>query len=217
MPSEQDQIRRVLPRGRNALDPEEVAESQRARMVEAIGELATEDGFSSITISDIVGRAGVAKAAFYKHFESKEECLVAYLDICVNQLIEAIASSLDAEATLETRIHNGLSALVEFMAYDPARARLLLIDAAAAGPLGLKRMDETHELLANFYISLREEMRSLDPSIPSLSRVRSQAIVGAIYEPVSSALRNGRAEDILGLRDELVEAVTLLAVGRGPD
>lgn len=206
----------MLPRGRNALDPEEVAASQRARLVEAIGELATDDGFASITISDIVGRAGVAKAAFYKYFDSKEDCLVAYLDICVNQLIEAIGSSLEADATLETRIQNGLGALVEFMAENPPRARLLLIDAAAAGPLGLKRIDETHELLANFYISLREETRALDPAIPPLSRVRAQAIVGAIYEPVVSALRNGRAEDILGLRDELVAAVTLLAIGRAP-
>jgi AcrR family transcriptional regulator len=179
--------------------------------------LSAENGFSSVTIAELVAKAGVGKPTFYEQFDSKEECFVAYLDASVHVLIDSIGSRLDPEGSLESRIHYGLSGLIDFVAEDPNRARAILIEAPIAGPRGLERINDMHDLLASFYISLREESRAVNPELPELSRVRAQSIVGAIYEPVVAALRENRVEDIRELRDELVDAVTLLAAGHHAD
>jgi hypothetical protein len=51
-----------LPKGRHGLSREQVEVSQRTRLLQATIELATERGFASLTLSDIVQRAGVARS-----------------------------------------------------------------------------------------------------------------------------------------------------------
>jgi AcrR family transcriptional regulator len=204
-------IKRVLPRGRNALDREVVLASQRARLLEAMCELAAREGFAAVTIARLVARAGVAKPAFYDSFESKEACFIALFDECVQQMMGAIAAALDPHAAGDERVRQGLTAFVEFIAADDDRARVMLVEPPAAGLAAARRLEEALETLASFYRSLREELRANHPKVPALSPARARAIVGAINGPVASVLRNGHARDVLTLRDELVDVVTLLA------
>lgn len=217
MAEQPDQIRRVLPRGRNALDRDSVAASQRARIFEAMCELVVRDGYQSVTVADVVARAGVAKPTFYQHFDSKEGCLLALLDHFEQQLIAAMREVLDPSASTADRIRRGIGAMVEFMAADVDRARLLLIEAAAAGPTGRARIEQVHDMLASFYLAMREESRAVNPDLPQLSEVRVRSIVGAITESVVTALRSGESDDVRALLDDLVESVTLLALGRLPE
>jgi hypothetical protein len=90
---------------------------------------------------------------------------------------------------------------------------VILIESVAAGEFGRKQIASMHELFADFYISLREETRASRPEVPPLTRVRAQAIVGAIYEPIVAIVRDNRFEDLPDVRDELIEAVTILATG----
>jgi hypothetical protein len=46
-----------------------------------------------------------------------------------------------------------------------------------------------------------------------MSRTRARAIVGAIKDPLAGALRDGQVVDALAISDEVVDGVTLLAVG----
>jgi AcrR family transcriptional regulator len=214
MTSESKSIRRVLPRGRNALDRESVAASQRARLLEAISQLTARQGFSSITVNELIARAGVAKPTFYQHFESKEACLFVYVDQSVEQLVDAIAAAVEPDATSEERIRQGVTAVAEFMSEDEDRARTMLIECFAAGGTVQQRIDAAYEQLAQFYQALREESRLANPKEPPMSLVRARAIVGAIKDPLAGALRTGKAEDSLLICDELVDGVTLLAIGR---
>jgi AcrR family transcriptional regulator len=213
MPSESDSIRRVLPRGRNALNREEVAASQRARLLEAICEMTAREGYASITVNKLIARAGVAKPTFYEHFESKEACLFVWVDNAVQQLVDAIAGAVQPEGTTEERISQGVSAVVEFMAADDDRARTMLIECFVAGGTVQKRIDASYEQLAEFYQALREESRLVNPKEPPMSRTRARAIVGAIKDPLAGLLREGTNEDPMTIRDEVVDGVTLLAVG----
>jgi hypothetical protein len=62
-----------LPKGRHGLTREEVETSQRTRLLQATVELGTEHGFASLTLTDIVGRAGVARSTFYEYFADKQQ------------------------------------------------------------------------------------------------------------------------------------------------
>lgn len=211
MAGQNESIRRVLPRGRNALDRETVAASQQERLLEAICELTVSEGFGAITVNELIARAGVAKPTFYEHFESKEACLFKWVDREIERLIEEIALAVQPESTNEGRVRMGVSAVVEFMAADEDRARVLLLECFAAGRTVQRRIDAAYEQLAQLYQALREEWRVDHPEYPPMSRVRARAIVGAIKDPLAGAVRDGRAEDSLLIREEIIDIVTLLA------
>jgi AcrR family transcriptional regulator len=213
MAEQSDSIRRVLPRGRNALDREEVSASQQARLLEAICELTANEGYAGITVNKLIARAGVAKPTFYEHYESKEACLLAFVELSVEELMNSIAASLTVDATTEQRIRLGIAAVVEFMAADEDRARTLLVESFAAGRVVMRRIDDAYEQLAQFYQALREESRINNPEEGPMSLVRSRAIVGAIKEPLAGVVRDGVAKDAESVYEEVVDGVTLLAVG----
>jgi AcrR family transcriptional regulator len=216
MPEQSNSIRRGLPRGRNALDRDAVAASQQSRLLQAICEMTARDGYSSITVNKLIARAGVAKPTFYEHFESKEACLFVWVDQAIQALISSIADAVDPGGTSEERVRQGVTAVAEFMAADEDRARTLLIECFVAGGTVQKRIDAAYEQLAYFYQQLREDSRVVNPEEPPMSIVRARAIVGAIKDPLAGELRDRRAGDSMLILDELVDGVTLLAVGHHP-
>lgn len=206
--------RRTLPRGRNALDPSVVAADQRGRLLDAMAGLVTERGYADVRVTDLVARAGVAKPRFYELFDSKIGCFLALIDQLFAELTGRIAQGLDPSRPLEERIRHGMTALVEFVQEDRSRSQIIFVDGPAAGRESLERIAAGNDLLAAFYISLREESRAHDASIPPLSPTRASAIVGAISGAISAELRRGTELEPDGLRDELVEIVALMAVAR---
>lgn len=176
-------------------------------------ELSAREGYADVTVAQIVGRAGVAKPTFYEHFKDKSDCFVQLIGLYFQQLTGSILAALDHDATVEQRIHQGIAAFVEFVAENDDRARVVLIESAAAGRASAERVADAHEMLAQFYESLRFESIEVNPDLKPLSRVRARGIVGALNEATTSVLRVGRAEDLLGQSEELIEMVTLLAAG----
>ena len=63
----------------------------RERILAAAYELFGQRGIRDVGISELILRAGVAKATFYGHFSSKDELVLAFLDHCHQDLtVEAI-------------------------------------------------------------------------------------------------------------------------------
>lgn len=79
----------------------------RARLVHAAIELVYSHGFQAVGIDRILSRAGVTKTTFYKHFESRDDLLVA-----------AIRQRDEWEST-------AVNAAVKEIAGDDPRAKLL--------------------------------------------------------------------------------------------
>ncbi|MFO0972727.1 MAG: TetR/AcrR family transcriptional regulator [Phycisphaerae bacterium] len=52
----------------------------RDRLIEAAGNLFYERGFQAVGLDQILGAVGITKTAFYRHFESKDDLIVAILD-----------------------------------------------------------------------------------------------------------------------------------------
>jgi AcrR family transcriptional regulator len=52
----------------------------RQRLVEAAGKRFYRDGFRNVGIDQILGDVGISKTAFYKHFECKEDLMLAALE-----------------------------------------------------------------------------------------------------------------------------------------
>jgi AcrR family transcriptional regulator len=57
-----------------------VAESTKERLIECGMRRFYRDGFRNVGLDQILSDVGISKTAFYKHFESKEELMVAVLE-----------------------------------------------------------------------------------------------------------------------------------------
>ena len=52
----------------------------RERILEAASELFYAEGFRAVSAEKIIARVGTTKVTFYRHFRSKDELMVAYLE-----------------------------------------------------------------------------------------------------------------------------------------
>jgi AcrR family transcriptional regulator len=104
----------------------------RARLVSAAATVFAECGYSGARISDIVQMAGISQGNFYRHFESKDEVLLAVLDDPLQELRRSSSGHHRADV--------GLSDLVSAnRAYFSTYARhrhitRVLREAAAVNP-----------------------------------------------------------------------------------
>jgi AcrR family transcriptional regulator len=61
-------------------DSPETTVSARDRILAVAGRLFYRDGFRAIGIDRVIAEASVAKATFYKHFPSKDDLIVAWIE-----------------------------------------------------------------------------------------------------------------------------------------
>jgi AcrR family transcriptional regulator len=186
---------RGLPRGPQALPPEEVAADQRERLYEATIHAVNERGFVATTISDLVAHAGVSRRSFYEHFENKEECLLATYDALIGRLTARIAQAYNPKDEWVDQIEAIVQALFEASSDRPDAARLVSVEMGAAGPIGIERWARDAELLTAFFVSVFEHAPGEGAVPPPIAR----AIVGALRTILYSRVRRERSSRSLKL------------------
>jgi AcrR family transcriptional regulator len=146
-------------------------------------------GYADVTIDDVVGRAGVAKGAFYHHFSSKQ----ALLDFVVDELQAEIAVEL-ADNRRPDPLTAGVLAeiLEEYLrrAAQPARRRLVLVDGPEV--LGWERWREIDD--RHFAGMTRAGIAAILPpsTAPAVVDDATRLVLGAVME---AALATGRSAD----------------------
>jgi AcrR family transcriptional regulator len=180
---------RGLPRGPQALPPEEVAADQRERLYEAMIKAVNENGFVATTISDLVAGAGVSRRSFYEHFANKEECLLATYDALIGRLTARIVEAHDSEDEWTNQIETFVRALFEASSDRPDAARLVSVEMGAAGPVGIERWARDAERLSQFVTYIFEQA----PGEGSVPAPIARAIVGALRTILYSRVRRERS------------------------
>ena len=102
--------------------PGVVDEAEERTLVEAAHRAMRRNGFSGATVADILAEAGLSTRAFYRHFASKDELLLAMY----RRDSEAVASRVAARCNAAPTASAALAAWLDEMlslAYEPRRAR----------------------------------------------------------------------------------------------
>lgn len=154
-----------------------------------------EKTFASTTISDIVGRAGVSRATFYKHFENKHRCFDAAVDHFIEEM-QAVGRAVRSDsATGPENVREAVAAALLLMTEMPAYTRLVVIEAIAVDP---SLIDRFRALL----VAALEIARSDADNQPSNSTVRTA--YGQAQVLVANQILVGRGEELQELLPDLV-------------
>jgi AcrR family transcriptional regulator len=191
-----------LPRERHGLSRAEVEDSQRLRLVRAMGEAMAENGYARTPVADVLRRARVSRETFYELFDSKEDCFMSAFEQAYAHILDAVSAPARDTATgresRRVRLDRLLGDYLEALASDPETARVFLIEVYAAGPSAVRRRLELQAGLAQALGA------AVDGSEDDWFAV--EALVAAVVQMVTARLAVG---DIDGLRDLRAPVVSL--------
>jgi AcrR family transcriptional regulator len=175
-----------LPRGRHGLSREEVARSQRVRLLRAMADVMADKGYARTSVADVVRAARVSRESFYEQFASKEDCFMSAFEEAYERLVAAAAQDAPFEQLL--------AGYLDGLAADPAYARVFLIEVHAAGPAALRRRSELQEGLVD----------ALAGRLGIEDRFAIEALLAAITALVTARLAAGDVEGLRALHEPLV-------------
>lgn len=148
-----------LPSGRHNLPREFVVTSQRDRLLDAMAQSCAEKRYADVSVADIVAQARVSRSTFYEIFPDKEACFLAAYDAILGRFVtEVIKACADPALTWPEQIELGIEAALDFLAAEPAFARMCIVDMFSAGPSALERYLSAIRLIANFVDGGRTRM-----------------------------------------------------------
>lgn len=204
-----------LPRHPHRLSREDVARSQRGRILRAVAESVAAKGYAATSVADVIGRAGVSRSTFYELYDGKESAFLdayAGFDLVHRQLLE----SFRAGSTPADMVRGAVRQHLASLAGEPAFAWMFFVEAVAAGPRIITRRREATEGFLDVLTAMVEHARAVDPDVPAPDRGLSLAFVGAARELIAAHLLNREAASLLELEDPIVTVAERLLLGRAP-
>ena len=199
-----------LPGGHHGLSREQVAESQRERLLAALVHVVAERGYKATTITEIVKAATVSTRAFYENFDSKEQCFIAAFDVVIAHLQELLAEAAQSQSDWPHKVIAALRAALRFFDSEPDLARLCLVEPITATPATAVRFREV-VLDVVPYLNLGRAER---PDGDSLPQSTEDSLLGGLVVLVSRAVLAG-STSLPDLLPDLVEFA--LAPYLGPE
>jgi AcrR family transcriptional regulator len=205
-----------LPRGRHRLTPEQVATSQRQRIMVAAIQCVGERGYPTTTVADIVSVARVSRTTFYQQFADKEACFLAAYGFGLDRLEQIVTAALrasrssTADAGWRVRVASELSAYLEVLASEPRLARCLHVEVLAAGAAAQDQRAQLLGMIAMRVVVLNELAREQEPQLPQLPPEVFALYAGGLDELIRDPLRTGDARALQELADPVLTATFAL-------
>ena len=176
-----------------------IPEFQRTRLLDATFALVAEQGYRKMTVRRVSGWAGVSNKTFYDIFSDREDCFLAAFDQAVEQIAEVVLPAWEGEREWAARVRAALGALLGFLDVEPARCRLVFVEALGAGPRVLARRAQVLEALAGAIDEGREGVKA-GRELPPLT---AEGIVGAAFGVIYARLLQGEPEPPAALTELL--------------
>lgn len=186
---------------RPELPKEFVASHKRRRMMDAVAELTAEGGYEATKIADIVRRAGVARKTLYDNFDGKEDLFLAAVGAAVTEVQGRVEEACAAaDGVWQNRVEAGLGAFLGFVAENPARARMCLVEALSATRTSAAR----HDAALHDFVELLKRSTPSDTELPGTIE---ETLVGGVAWILNQQIRRGAAAEAEELLPELSEFV----------
>lgn len=203
----------IAPRRRLSPGPglgaREVAAHQLARIYEATIQIVAEHGYKALKVRDVVSLAEVSTRAFYDHFGSKDDCFLQAYQRIVRSATHRMIAAQTGERAWRERPRRIFEEFARQLVQEPARARLVLLDAYAAGEASLSQAWRTERV----FEGLVAESLARAPDGVTVPPLVVEGIVAGIASVSRDRLFAGKTGS---LRDEGSELVDWALCHVGP-
>ena len=180
---------------------EQAASHQRARIHAAMIELVSERGYGAVTVREVVRLAGVSTGTFYEHFADKDECFLRTYGLIVRRSTKQVGAAQKDCHDWRERLRLALCAWAEGIVSEPQAARLALVEAFAGGPAALEQMRRAE---AHYEAMIEQSFAGAPDPVPVPPLV-VKGIVAGVHRVARAQLLAGRAHELPGLAEELLE------------
>lgn len=154
-------------------------EERTRRIVATAVELAEEGGFEAVRMRDVAAHAGVALGTFYKRFRSKEDLLVAALEMESEQLGKRLSKKMVAGGSRLERVIGFFDVATKGLTKKPNLAKAILRAVASGDP-------ELSPRVANFHNAMT---RNITAALRGASIDDDNSEVSELEENVSFLLQ----------------------------
>lgn len=184
-------------------------EDRRSRVMDAMVELALEDGYTNLTDAEIARGASVSTEAFHREFPDKEECLLAIVDEFAAEAHDAVRRATRNDTEWPEAVHKGVEALIGYCAAHPGLVKLSFIDLFDAGNGVVQRVSG---VLDGFITVMTQRI----PEPRRAPGVAAEAIMGAILAILASYAPHDRLRYLPCLVDHLTFLILAPYIGPRP-
>lgn len=195
----------------SGLDAAERTHQRRTALLAAALELFATQGYPATSVKQICRQAGLTERYFYESFSDRHACLAALYGELADQMRIATAAAADEAADLDTDevTRRALSAFVDYLASDPRRARVVLIEVVGvSAELEGRRhavLRSFAELTTTVWLGRTGRARPTTPQ-----RLAAIGLVGAVNHLLVDWLHRGQKEtreELVGICSTLFSAV----------
>jgi AcrR family transcriptional regulator len=165
------------------------AASRSDRFLAAATELLSETGGTDFTVQELVLRAGLSLRAFYQHFASKDELVLALFEEAISAYVDTVRAKVDLVADPVDQLR-----VCVFDLYDTAEA------AVSTGTLLPHALALYHQRLAGTQPA--EVARALGPQVELVREIIERGVVAGCFR-----------SDIEPGHQATIVSQTLIAVG----
>jgi len=142
--------------------PAELEERSR-RIVDTAVELAEKGGFEAVRLRDVASHAGVALGTLYRRFRSKEDLLIAALELETRELERRVVQRPPQGSSAVERVSAFFSTATRGMCRRPNLARALLKAVASGEPELAQQVGGFHDRMKRLIVL------SLRGSVPTVA------------------------------------------------
>jgi len=198
-----------LPRGPHNLSRDQVAQSQRERLLAAMGGAVAEKGYARTSVADVIKRSGVSRATFYEMFKDKDDCFRALFDTFAKRLADLMGSVLEGVRLAGSedpmvKLDRVVTTYLAVLHNAPVMARVFLVEVYAAGPDVVAQRRESLERFVDVVAETHRGQPGLIGTDPE-QRFAVAAIVGAVSSMVTNLVATGKYDEIPRLREPLLD------------
>jgi len=185
-----------LPRGPHQLPREQVAASQRERLLVAFTELLAENGYAGVTIGELARRA----------------CLMAAYDRFATKLLAAVTAAPE-DAGFQKFVSAAIEGYLGTLEREPVAARAFLVEMDGAGPAARQRRRESPHLFAALISHRHNLIRKRQPELGPLPERVFLGLAMGVRELAREMLEDEPEPKLTRLTDDVMTWVVAMIEG----
>ncbi len=180
--------------------------SQRERLMDAIVELAGQQGYQNLSIAQISGHAGVSSATFYEQFADREACMLAAYRDLAGRTLESMGSLPRGEWA--GAVAPAFTELLRGLQEDPDAGRVMFVEALAGGP-------SVRTAVRGLLDAMEGNAEGLLDSAPASGTtldIPARALIGGVRHVIARHLRTHNEDRLPSLAEDLLASMACYAV-----